>query len=903
MIDSYEDDGSPVGWLYDNALALIVLTDAGKENDAAVEAAHKLAAAFIAAQEDNSWWWEGYDTTNGSPYIETKRGSGVQAWMAYALAFYGFTHGDLDAISAAENYASYCIDNFRDKGAGKFDYWGGYDVTGDLFPFKVFEQNINIWWMFNILRDLHSHEGRRMNEWADLLWQELSNPDNGYWNVSERRWNASIDFYGMPSTLVAEDCQSLGAILAYFNRDSDKSLHPLNFSHNPDTGLISTISSFQTDLHGIITVKGFEDYPPWIISNIWNGGTAHESVALSYLDYSPMEGIDSRYWLDYLMDVQNLSTIFGDPDKTWFHSLIDDPGDGHYGPDYGLHVGESCWVYFAINNFLEDELLPYYENIWILRLSIAFYQEEFDYYSAAASSKMVLDYIREDAILTQDELYSYGYSNNHSDNLDILDIDPLGLEAVLNHYKPEEYNFGISVLDTITDSLRDICHWLDYEIPDVNRPNTPVIVPTYGGYDNWMVIRGCSTSNDPSESDRFSVNGFWVNDPAVSEIGATSYKTAVEWKDAYFLPVTTGDPMDGRYVAVTEPPETLSQAKVFIPEVCITDLNDKLIRIIKNKEKFKLKLKKGICRAASLVSVQGNPEEFSSWQGIIDFSLLQDPGFMEAFQDATARSPIYVKRTDKDSCDYYLVPFDKTIDQEVLTSLVLIIDANDGYFKEASWVSEPVEYMSSLEEEDIELAWEPGEESSSPYYPYAASPGLNINITARYISDNRVAPWIDFGRISGGTSYSTPSIYVEIEYASDEVNWAIEIYTDNTSWAGPTDVDRGGLIGRTHKDMRVPLIWQVRDDVQPAYPILNQAEVDAGYWTWVKDKGDPDWADSNVYRQVLTGNATWTWLHGYPGGHGLTSDITPVVLYLGGKFDDVAPGDYSSTLIFDLYHW
>ena len=428
MIDSYEDDNSPVGWLYDNALALIVLTDAGKKgNTIAKQAAERLASAFVTAQQDNAWWREGYDTTNGAPNIDTSRGSGVQAWMAYALSFYGFNYGNLEAIKAAENYASYCINNFRDSASGKFDYWSGYDPTGNLFPFKSFEQNSDIWWMFKILKDSYSYDGHTMGEWANLLWQELSDINNGYWNVSQERWNSSVDSNGIHYTLVSEDCQSWGAILAYFNYDRNKAYSALNFSHSTSANLISTISNYSTDLHGAITVKGFENEPPASWANIWNGGTAHEAVALGYANYSPSQGVDLIYWLDYLMDVQNLSTISGNPNKAWFHSIIDDPDRGHYGRLYGLHIGESSWAYFAINNFLSgEEFLPY-ERMWMLRLPIPFYKKEQDYYIAATSCKMVLDYIREDNILTQENLYNYGYANNNPANLAILDIDPQGV--------------------------------------------------------------------------------------------------------------------------------------------------------------------------------------------------------------------------------------------------------------------------------------------------------------------------------------------------------------------------------------------------------------------------------------------------------------------------------------------
>jgi len=905
MVDSYEDDNSSVGWLYDNALALIVLTDAGKKGNAAArQAAQALAAAFVTAQQDNAWWWEGYDTANGAPYTDTSRGSGVQAWMAYALSFYGFNNGDLEAIRAAENYAGYCIDNFRDSSSGKFDYWGGYDSSGNLFNFKSFEQSVDIWWMFKILGDSYSHENRTMTEYAKLLWQELSDIDNGYWNISENRWNASLDANGLPYTLIAEDCQSWGAILAYINHDQNKAHSSLNFSHSAGSGLITTISNFATDLHGTITVKGFENDSPSGLANIWNGGTAHESIALGYLNYSPSPGVDSRYWLDYLMDVQNLSTVSGNSNRAWFHSIIDDPDKGHYSRLHGLHIGESSWAYFVLSNYLSGEQFLPYERTWILRLGAPFYKKEQDHYSASASCKMTLDYIKENNVLTQAELHNYGYNHNNPANIDIPDMDAQGACAAMNYYKPVKYNFAIRSMATINESLRDACYWMDYEVPGVNRPNTPVIFPSYGGYGNWMVARGASASIDPSEANKFTINGLWVNDPSVSGIGAKSYKTAAELEATYLLPLATSDPWRGKYVMIAEPPATLSSAEVIIPEAAVTDANNTLICAIKANEKNKVEepvFGEKMLLSAGLVldNVQMQGMDFSSWTNIIDPSLLRDPEFMAAFEDTIARDPVYVKRTDKDNSDYYLVPFEKMAGDQKLTSVVLIIDASQGYFKEASWVSQPAEYLPAAEE-GVEFTWDP-KDLPSPYYPHAVIHKLKA--TPKNVSDGKPATEIGFGVVSGRAMYVTPSAYIEIAYNNNEINWALEIYTNNAAWTGSKESDRGGLIGQINTNMRVPMLWQVHNNAQASHPALSQSEVDDGNWTWLKDKGDPDWASSSDYRCVLAGNADHTWLKGYPGADGPTGSISPVAFYLGGKFEGNPADSYSTTIILDMYHW
>jgi len=355
---------------------------------------------------------------------------------------------------------------------------------------------------------------------------------------------------------------------------------------------------------------------------------------------------------------------------------------------------------------------------WWLDIAVPFYQKEQEHYSAAASCKMILDYIRGDTILSQDELYNYGHANNAPENAGITDIDPQGVQTALNNYKPEQYNFGIVAKTSVTDLLRDVCYWMDYEVPGVVAPNTPATIPVYGNYGNWMVVRGASTSADPSQAVSFTVYGLWLNDPAANGIGENSYKTASELESTYLLPLNTGDSWNGKYVAVCEPPEAPSEAKIQIAPVRITDSGKRFVSVI------------GIVEALSLST---NEDGSFSWQAIIDPSLLQDESFMEAFQGTTVSTPIKVSSLDRANSDYYLIPFLKHIDGQDLTSVVLILDATQGYFKEASWLNKPVEYSLVRKQEAIDLAlekcrnqpevikaemvWGVGKMSSSPYYP------------------------------------------------------------------------------------------------------------------------------------------------------------------------------------------
>ena len=365
---------------------------------------------------------------------------------------------------------------------------------------------------------------------------------------------------------------------------------------------------------------------------------------------------------------------------------------------------------------------------WWLDISVLFYQKEQDYYSAAASSKMILDYIRGDTVLTQAELHDYGHTNNAPQNADSMEIDPQGMKAILNHYKPEQYNFNIHPKTSVNDLLRDIAHWMDYEVPGVTAPNTPAAVPTFGGYGNWMVVRGVSASEDPSGSDSFIVYGLWLNDPSVDGIGENSYKTASVLESTYLLPLDTADAWNEKYVAVCEPPETFSRAETRIADVRVTDSGKELLRMIEVSGNTE-----GLEQYRTMSASAESNDSFS-WRDIIDDSLLQDETFLKTFRDASMSTPIRVRGTAENSSDYYLIPFEKYANGQYLISVVLIVDATQGYFKEASWVSVPVDYSlmekqeaidlslqksgNESEEIDAEMMWGLGKMSSSPYYPF-----------------------------------------------------------------------------------------------------------------------------------------------------------------------------------------
>ena len=132
------------------------------------------------------------------------------------------------------------------------------------------------------------------------------------------------------------------------------------------------------------------------------------------------------------------------------------------------------------------------------------------------------------------------------------------------------------------------------------------------------------------------------------------------------------------------------------------------------------------------------------WKNIIDPALLTDDEAIKAFEDTRPGTPILVRRLDINDSGYYLIPYLKKVKIKVgrrqyykyLTSGVMIIDAKNGYFKEASWTKEPADYIIMSKTSAIQLVrkslkkpfnnknittflvWQPGDISSTPYKPF-----------------------------------------------------------------------------------------------------------------------------------------------------------------------------------------
>lgn len=401
--------------------------------------------------------------------------------------------------------------------------------------------------------------------------------------------------------------------------------------------------------------------------------------------------------------------------------------------------------------------------------------------TGAAVAQMLLNYIRQGAgvsVLDQNTIYQYARSPLSLGP----DLTPDQMDKTLGHFDPYDslvsnsfdtydsltdgnpyqgYNYIVDTYDpalnanAFNDYIRDICHWMAYTVTKeewwkngelVAKPNTPAAVPIYGTYNHWVAVKGFATSANPCPDPRtnpfntpdFTVYGLWVKDSLVNGIGTDTYKTAAECRSTYFLPLSTGDSYNEKFVQVAEPAYNSKQikAKIKIPSPDFANLEFVGLKNVLGRINRTGIKKKG-------------------WQDIVDSYLLSDKSAQDAFKGTTASNPILVKRLDKNFCDYYLVPFSKLNKYGLLlVSGVIILDANDGHFKEASWTQTPerlinvdkvkamqliqnyvlnnfwkgkdfrtniLDYCKLLRyivNTKAELVWQPNTYSSSPYKPY-----------------------------------------------------------------------------------------------------------------------------------------------------------------------------------------
>jgi hypothetical protein len=366
-------------------------------------------------------------------------------------------------------------------------------------------------------------------------------------------------------------------------------------------------------------------------------------------------------------------------------------------------------------------------------------------WSGPAVMEMLIDNYRDPPnVPNQTELNETGIGYNQDPcNADLEFVDPRGMMYTLNRYLhaynglPYVANYGIGSYDAIEDVLHYICKW---------HYLGPGTAPAYGNYSNWMVIRGIHTDVKPTFTQgSYEIYGFWINDPKdPGGIGENTYKTVDQWSSTYHLNLTDVRDCDSykdKYVAVCEPPEpddvevTLAKPKPRFADAITPELMEKPLMVYEVEQ---LALERMVKDDESLKIVK------AAIDGVTEELVPYDAEFAATFAKTTAGEPMLV--TD-DGDDYCIVPFNvpvevrppvkkipveierakvsglnklervERVNAEVViepipiepikverTLVVVLVDAEDGSFKEASWVADPVKYLPVSKSEALKLA-------------------------------------------------------------------------------------------------------------------------------------------------------------------------------------------------------
>jgi hypothetical protein len=367
-------------------------------------------------------------------------------------------------------------------------------------------------------------------------------------------------------------------------------------------------------------------------------------------------------------------------------------------------------------------------------LSVAYHQQDTDYYCGAACAQMVLDSIGT-GLLDQDNLYADNHS--HSTTESGWYTAPDGLQWTLNNRRPPGFGnyfalFALANEDTIS---RKIC-WT------IHHYQVAPIAMVFG-WAHWIVVRGYDASDAPGSSGdtSYSINAFDVNNPWPPVptspplppppphnmgdgcgIGGTrgianehiSYTT---WQADYMTGIPSGY-WAGKFVAVCDP-ENPAKSIGQAPPPRDRLPGDRLLDPGEATERAIL--------------------------GLREFGLYEKKSWENALRETHPGKPVLVQRLDRLDSFYYIVPMGA--DQRQV-SVAVSVDARFGDYRQA--VALPEQGENILIDQDREavlarvidrkielgdrlgrfvvrpeafclyptLVWKPCRESLSPFYPF-----------------------------------------------------------------------------------------------------------------------------------------------------------------------------------------
>ncbi len=301
---SWKQEPTPKAWLYDQALALIVMTrqglwlDGTPQNEAASKA-QRLARFLISRQKSDGRWARAWNADSGAEIADDKW-VGDQAWCVIALSEYADAAGDNNARQSADIAGAWLADK----------------VQADGFVVASTEGTVDAWWAM-IATGRFDKADRIENRLLTTLW-----------DAELRYWLRGYGDY--PDPVIAMDAATWVGEFARSSRVNreDMALAALSFVRRT---LVATDSSGE--------VCGFDGQGP---VSIWCEGTAQ---------YISAGGEDAQKYLDMLLTLQrDDGGMPGSPEdwpSTCFGWLTSWTG-----------LSSTAWLYFALTRSPFDDIIP-----------------------------------------------------------------------------------------------------------------------------------------------------------------------------------------------------------------------------------------------------------------------------------------------------------------------------------------------------------------------------------------------------------------------------------------------------------------------------------------------------------------------------------------------------------------
>jgi hypothetical protein len=308
-------------------------------------------------------------------------------------------------------------------------------------------------------------------------------------------------------------------------------------------------------------------------------------------------------------------------------------------------------------------------------LSVAYHQQDTDYYCGAACAQMVLNSIGTD-LLNQDDLYN----DNHSHSTTESDwySGPDGVLWTMNNRKPPSPTFNsYFVLDALDheDSISRAIVWT------IHHYKVAPIAMVYGSQ-HWIVVRGFAASAAPtgfSDID-YTISGFFVNNPwppapswynlaaapppphsgtdgcgsGANRGIADEHIAYTTWQADYMTGVPGGH-WAGKFIAVCDPDPPPTRPGQFRQMLMRPLPGDRIID-------------------ANLAVARAN-------EGLQVHGLLDRDSYRLAHQSGRPGTPVLVQRLDRLDNFYSIVPI---TEPGGTTPLVIAVDARTGVYLQSA---------------------------------------------------------------------------------------------------------------------------------------------------------------------------------------------------------------------------